>query len=219
MFLDGANSLKNIVSRAHLAILAFKMPESLDIRPFYVLEPEDGKEITVEAARSLLEACSLKQRHDAYVFIKEAEKLNLAAQNALLKLFEEPNSHYHFLLFTENPAVLLPTILSRAEIYYLRRENSLSAQIEASEEVKTLARELLSADERGKVALADKLAKHKGGARAYTLEVLDTAIEMAHKSYFATGKSAFLKKLTGLLRCEDCIARNGHIKLHLVADL
>ena len=55
--------------------------------------------------------------------------------------------------------------------------------------------------------------------RAYALLVLATAIEMLYKSYFITGKDVFVKKLPQFLTAYENIDKNGHIKLHLVADL
>lgn len=45
--------------------------------------------------------------------IDEAEKMNMEAQNALLKTLEEPPSFVRFILLTTNAASFLPTILSR----------------------------------------------------------------------------------------------------------
>lgn len=45
--------------------------------------------------------------------VDEAEKMNLAAQNAILKTIEEPPSYGIILLLTANRGAFLPTILSR----------------------------------------------------------------------------------------------------------
>ena len=47
------------------------------------------------------------------VLIERAEKMNQPAQNALLKTLEEPPAGTVFLLTTESPELLLPTIVSR----------------------------------------------------------------------------------------------------------
>ncbi len=47
------------------------------------------------------------------VIIERAEKMNQPAQNALLKTLEEPLAGTVFLLLTESPELLLPTIVSR----------------------------------------------------------------------------------------------------------
>lgn len=47
------------------------------------------------------------------LFIHDADRLNIAAANALLKLLEEPPEHLITILFCENPSIILPTIRSR----------------------------------------------------------------------------------------------------------
>ena len=52
---------------------------------------------------------------DKRVFIiPDAEKMNAQAQNALLKIFEEPPAYCVIILITQNDNMLLPTIRSRA---------------------------------------------------------------------------------------------------------
>jgi len=51
-------------------------------------------------------------RYKVYI-VDEAEKMNVQAQNALLKTLEEPPAYVVILLLTTNADALLPTILSR----------------------------------------------------------------------------------------------------------
>ena len=48
--------------------------------------------------------------------IEEADKLNEASANALLKVLEEPPHTSHIILLTSRPAMLLPTIRSRCQM-------------------------------------------------------------------------------------------------------
>ena len=89
--------------------------------------------------------------------------------------------------------------------------------IEAAPRETLLAKRILVAKPADLVPLAEELAKTKD--RAYVLSVLAVAIEMARKSYFKTGKIAFLDKIPKMLDAYENISKNGHIKLHLVADL
>ncbi len=52
--------------------------------------------------------------------IDEAEKLNVAAQNAILKTIEEPPAYAVILLLTNNAATFLPTIMSRCVMLNVR---------------------------------------------------------------------------------------------------
>jgi DNA polymerase-3 subunit delta' len=54
-------------------------------------------------------------RAKVYVFL-EAEKFNAESANAFLKTLEEPPAHVHFILVTDHPERLLPTISSRCQM-------------------------------------------------------------------------------------------------------
>lgn len=89
-------------------------PDIIRISP-----PNDKKEIPVGTVRDIrAEAVVMPNEADAKVFIIEsADFMNASAQNALLKILEEPPRHVRFILLAENPALLLDTVRSRcAEI-------------------------------------------------------------------------------------------------------
>ena len=73
------------------------------------------KEITVDQIRELsMDAYILPNEADHKVYIiEEADRMNLNAQNAALKLLEEPPNGAVLLLCVVNPAALLPTVRSR----------------------------------------------------------------------------------------------------------
>ena len=123
------------------------------------------------------------------------------------------------MFFSTEPSALLPTILSRAQLYYFKKIAPLSAPVEASEKIKTLSKRLIVADKKQLIELASEVSKKKDNARAYALDIVGASIEILYKSYFATGQEKFLQKLPNLLRLYDSLSRNGHIKLHFVADM
>lgn len=49
-----------------------------------------------------------------FIIIPEADRLNNQAQNAILKMFEEPPSYMTIIMVSDNSGLLLPTITSRA---------------------------------------------------------------------------------------------------------
>ena len=73
--------------------------------------------IGVDQIRVLSDLLSLSAHRDAgkVVIIRPAEALNAAAANALLKSLEEPPSGVLFLLVSDRPASLLPTVRSRCQ--------------------------------------------------------------------------------------------------------
>ena len=50
-------------------------------------------------------------------------------------------------------------------------------------------------------------------------KIIDAAIEIAYKSFFKTNKLQFIKKAQSLITLQENLKRNGHLKLHFIADL
>lgn len=103
------------------------------------------KELVVEQIRALeKDAVVLPNEAARKVYvIREAELLNANAQNAFLKLLEEPPEFVVFFLLAENPNILLPTIRSRCAV----RRVAAAAEEEEPDEGRlvTLAEEYLAA--------------------------------------------------------------------------
>ena len=70
----------------------------------------------VEDARELRERASLRPVSGRRrVFVIAASSMTVEAQNALLKVFEEPPAHALFILLVPSPETLLQTLRSRAQ--------------------------------------------------------------------------------------------------------
>lgn len=193
------------------------------------LYPDESKVtrvISVEQIRDFLALTNSRETKDRFFVITPTDAMNEAAQNAFLKTFEEPKDFCHFVLLTETPGALLPTILSRAQVFAPRLENTLdtppniNAKTPAAKtKILNQAKKLISATPRELPAIAADFAKIKTKPREQALDIISTAIELLYKSYFKTGNPKFLAKLPAFLQLHDAIAKGGHIKLHLVADL
>lgn len=217
MFFESATDIPKIAKQCNTAI--FVMPNNIpvEIKNAIILEPEAKTVITIEQVRKLLPRLTAKQISDLFIVIRPAEALNAEAANALLKSLEEPGDKVHFVLITNMPSLILPTVLSRAAIYLLRVPEN--AGITADAKIKELAKKLLVAKGADLVSVAEAIAKKKDGVRSYALEVLGVAIEMLYKTYFITGKSIFIKKIPKFLAAYDAITQNGHVKLQIVSNL
>lgn len=75
----------------------------------------EGGQIVVDQVRGIREEAArapFEGRTKVFI-LDEAERLNPAAANALLKVLEEPVGHALFVLMTDAPEDLLPTVVSR----------------------------------------------------------------------------------------------------------
>lgn len=127
--------------------------------------PEGKRSILVEQVRGL--------RADAYVrpneaerkvfLIEEAQAMNESAQNALLKVLEDGPGYLSFLLLTENPQQLLPTIRSRCEILSLicSNENTPGPDEELRQMAEKLAALLIGGEELARMEYAVELENKK----------------------------------------------------------
>ena len=73
--------------------------------------------IYVKESEEIIKKLSLKSSQGGYkvVIIWLPEKMNLDCSNKMLKILEEPPAETVFLLVSEHPELLLPTILSRTQ--------------------------------------------------------------------------------------------------------
>ena len=80
-----------------------------------VVDLKEGS-VLIEDIRQLYEQTRTKQPDTHVYIIDTGEKsMTLGAQNAFLKLLEEPRPHLHFIIVTHQFDKLLPTIVSRCQ--------------------------------------------------------------------------------------------------------
>ena len=226
MFFEETDNIEELAQKSGFSI--FILPKIPDCLPqtsnqnHFVINPESNTQISIEQVREIIEKSRTKKTRDYYIYIYKAELMNEKAENAFLKLLEEPAENYHYVLFTNTPSSLLPTILSRGDLYIERIKNPLSQPVEAEELIKKYAKRIISAKNSDLPTIIKDLSSekdYKKNSRSMTLKICETAIEILYKSYFATKNPNFLKKIPKLIKTYDNLAQNGHIKLHLIADL
>jgi DNA polymerase-3 subunit delta' len=79
-----------------------------------IIESDEKNTISIDAIRELYQQTRTK-RAARVIIIKNADHMTDAAQNAFLKLLEEPGQGLSFLLTSHAPTKLLPTIISRVQ--------------------------------------------------------------------------------------------------------
>jgi len=69
--------------------------------------------ITIKQIQDLVDSLKVTARLNRIIWIEEADMMTTPAQNALLKILEEPPANTTFYLTTHTPKSVLPTITSR----------------------------------------------------------------------------------------------------------
>jgi len=97
--------------------LAMALAEQLVDHPTSsrVIAPDDKGTITIENIRELYKFTRAKQGGRQVIIIEHADRLSIEAENAFLKLLEEPRDGLTFILTAVKLEALLPTILSRVQ--------------------------------------------------------------------------------------------------------
>ena len=98
-----------------------------------IIKPEDKSEISIDAIRQLINSTALRVADDKsrpinrVVIVENAHFMSREAQNALLKLLEEPPLGTSLILTTDSEDNLLPTVVSRT-----RKINIIAPSLEQS---------------------------------------------------------------------------------------
>lgn len=80
---------------------------------FITVEDPEHKNVAVKIVRQFREDVFIRPNESDYKIYLFPQELGLEGQNALLKILEEPPKYGVFLLLTDNPDKLLPTVRSR----------------------------------------------------------------------------------------------------------
>ena len=80
---------------------------------FITVEDPEHKNVAVKIVRQIREDMFIRPNEAAYKIYLFPQELGMEGQNALLKILEEPPAYGVFLLLTDNPDKLLPTVRSR----------------------------------------------------------------------------------------------------------
>ena len=160
-------------------------------RSFNIFELDAASNNSVEDIRQLTEQVQMPPalgRYKVYI-IDEVHMLSAAAFNAFLKTLEEPPSYAIFILATTEKHKILPTILSRCQIYDFKRITvqditrhlryvAESEGIDAEETALGLIAEKADGGMRDALSMFDRIASFAGGHISYqhaleSLNVLD----------------------------------------------
>lgn len=115
----GKTTCARIFSKAVNGLL----DKEIDDMQFSIFELDAASNNSVEDIRSIVEAVRIPPQGTKYkvYIIDEVHMLSSAAFNAFLKTLEEPPAHAIFILATTEKHKILPTILSRCQIFDFNR--------------------------------------------------------------------------------------------------
>lgn len=133
----------------------------------YIAPPEGKKNLSVDQIREL-RADAFVKAHSAEkrVFIIEsAHRMNPQAQNALLKVLEEPPANVIFILLVPSKTMLLDTIISRCVLLSLIENNSDTNKY--AEMATAFIDLLLSGSEYDMIKLLTPLEKSRANAEEF----------------------------------------------------
>lgn len=95
--------------------IAVKHGETMTVSPTLLTKTSTVPQISIERIRELYEQARTRAAKGRVIIIDDADTMTIPAQNAFLKLLEEPNQSTRFILTSHHPEALLPTIRSRLE--------------------------------------------------------------------------------------------------------
>ena len=195
------------VCRACRKAAAGVHPDIITIRRTEDSKGRLRREITVDQVREMAaDAVVLPNESERKVYlIEDADTMNIPAQNAALKLLEEPPAGVIFLLCAVNPRQLLPTVRSRCAEIAVN-----GGEAPEDEETRKLAADFVKTVSRGdEAALCLWCAKNESGdnraAAAFLTSVSHLCAEMLCRREDDLGMSpAAIARLRAL--SERCLA-------------
>ena len=125
--------------------------------------------ITVAEANALVRVLSLHSLEGGYtsVLIYLPERMHNSASNKLLKLLEEPPAKTLFILITHAPEKLLPTIVSRCQMFHLpSKPGSEALSFDDGGMLDSLMEALVRKDLSAALAVGEKLGAYKSREKA-----------------------------------------------------
>ena len=186
-----------------------------------IIELDAASNNSVDNIRALTEQVRFQPQSGKYkVFIiDEVHMLSQAAFNAFLKTLEEPPPYAIFILATTEKHKILPTILSRCQLYDFRRIqiSDIVQQLEQISELEGVQAEhdaLYTIAEkadgamRDALSIYDRIASASGGALTYD-NVVDNLNLLDYDSFFQATDLILSEDGNGLLLLLNNILKNG----------
>ena len=197
-------------------------------RSFNIHELDAASNNSVEDIRSLIDQVRIPPQIGKYsvYIIDEVHMLSAGAFNALLKTLEEPPSYAIFILATTEKHKVLPTILSRCQVYDFNRitvpdtisylqKVAANEGIKVSEEALNVVAQKADGGMRDALSIFDQLVAFCGSKITYerTIEVLNV---LNADYYFSLVDKALAHDVSGALLLFNEVLNHGFDASHFV---
>lgn len=174
------------------------------VHPDLHLYGADGASFKVDLVREIKRAVTLSPNEGtrAVYVLEGAQAMTVAAQNALLKVFEEPPAGTTFLLVTEKKESLLPTVRSRGRIVRLSAADDDTVRAVLKEKFPTAKDAELDEAVRiaaGCAGVGEAVLKKEGKAER------DSALKLCAAVYGDGGRYDLYNAFLGQMRKRDAL--------------
>ena len=200
-------------------------------RSYNIFELDAASNNSVENIKTLMEQTRIPPQIGRYkVFIiDEVHMLSTAAFNAFLKTLEEPPAHVIFILATTEKHKILPTILSRCQIYDFERMtvpniiNHLKAvaekeNIQYDEQALNIIAEKADGGMRDALSIFDQVASFSQGNITYQKVIEDLNV-LDEDNYFNIINLALENKVSDIMVLLNNVINKGFDGGHLINGL
>ena len=200
-------------------------------RSYNIHELDAASNNSVEDIRSLIEQVRIPPQIGKYkvYIIDEVHMLSQAAFNAFLKTLEEPPHHAIFILATTEKHKILPTILSRCQIYDFNRISvsdmvehlesvALKEHVEAEPEALNVIAQKADGGMRDALSIFDQVVSFTNGHITYK-SVIDNLNVLDYEYYFRLTDCFLENKVTECMLLFNDVLKKGFDGNHFITGL
>jgi len=188
---------------------------------FNIHELDAASNNSVDGIRALVEQVRIPPQAGKYkvYIIDEVHMLSSSAFNAFLKTLEEPPAYAKFILATTEKHKIIPTILSRCQIFDFKRINvtdiarhlayvAKNENIEAEEEALMVIAQKVDGALRDALSTFDQIVSYSGRQITYK-DVIENLNILDYEYYFKVTEALLQGDIATSLLLLDEIFRNG----------
>ena len=198
---------------------------------FNIFELDAASNNSVEDIRKITEQVRIPPQvgsHKIYI-IDEAHMLSKAAFNAFLKTLEEPPKHVIFILATTEKNKIIPTVLSRCQIFDFKRISVSDIQgflvkiakdrnLEFEDNALYLIAQAAEGALRDALSIFDRMVSFTNGNLS-AIAVADNLKLLDHKTYFKLEDLLFKNDIPNVLIMYDELIKRGVDNLQFIKGL